>query len=60
MDLVMEVALLQRRFPDVPVKDCGKLVKGTFVVWSVESVQVYFTKPRHAYFVFILTKAVVV
>ena len=28
MDPIMELALLQRRFPEVPVKDCGKFVKG--------------------------------
>ena len=28
MDPIMELALLQRRFPEVPVKDYGKLVKG--------------------------------
>ena len=28
MDPIIELALLQRRFPDVPVKECGNLVKG--------------------------------
>ena len=28
MDPIMELALLQRRFPDVPVSDYGNLVKG--------------------------------
>ena len=31
MDPIMELALLQRRFPEVPVNDCGKLVKGLWV-----------------------------
>ena len=28
MDPIMELALLQRRFPDVSVDSCGKLIKG--------------------------------